>query len=302
MTPRKGAGRQDKVPPVAELRPIAQGSKTSDDRRWAYLAFRRLSIYVTWVLLHTGVTPNQVTVASLAIAAGGLVLVGAPAPGVAIAGLALLLLYHVLDRVDGEVARYRETYSLYGIYLDNAGHYVTGAGLLIAATYRVAPFAAEPQTIWLAGSIGAIAVVLTRVEKHSAFQLFSQYVMDQPGLLETVRHETGFLTREAARADRSETGDKTRRSMSVGSFVRDVMLATTTFPVTTVILMLAFTLEAIMESTAISLAILMAVVALQVIVYVGVEFANLTQNLAAESRRLAYLAGLESNDPEDEAG
>ncbi len=230
MTPRKGTGRQDKVPSVADLRPIAQGSKTQSDRRWTYRSFRHISIYVTWVLLHTTVTPNQVTVASLTVAAGGLVLVGAPAAGAAIGGCALLLIYHILDRVDGEVARYRETYSLYGIYLDNAGHYLTGAGLLIAASFRLAPFSAEPSTIWLIGSIGAIAAVLTRVEKHAAFQLFSQYLLENPGLLETVRHETGFLTREATRADRSEMGGEGRQRRKVVSLVRDITLTATTFP------------------------------------------------------------------------
>ena len=67
--PSQIAGGQ--VPSLAELRPIAQGAKTSGDRRWTYRAFRRVSIYVTWLLLHTGVTPNQVTVASLITAAAG---------------------------------------------------------------------------------------------------------------------------------------------------------------------------------------------------------------------------------------
>ena len=40
------------------LRAVCQSGKESDPG-W-YFAHRRISIYITWALLHTPVTPNQV--------------------------------------------------------------------------------------------------------------------------------------------------------------------------------------------------------------------------------------------------
>lgn len=296
MTGRRNS-RQHGVPPVSVLRPLAQGEKTEADRRLTYRVFRFVSIYLTWALLHTRVTANQVTVASIVIAGAGLVMVASRPPGMAMAGCLLLLGYHLLDRVDGEVARYREQHSLHGIYLDNAGHYLTGAGLLLAATYRLAPLSSEPQLIWLLGSLGAIATVLVRVEKHSSFHLFGQYVLAHPELLDTVPVRRGSLTRSATKSSRAKqegTGGRGDRL----AVVREAILTTTSFPTTTLALLLAFVSEVATGSVGASLVVLVLVATLQLGAYLGVEFANLTQNLASESHRLARLAGL-SRDGSD---
>lgn len=46
-------GDRQTVPGVAELRRLCQAPKLARDRRWWYVIYRRLSIYVTWALLHT---------------------------------------------------------------------------------------------------------------------------------------------------------------------------------------------------------------------------------------------------------
>lgn len=289
--------RRSPVPPIAELRPVAQGSKTRADRRWSYRAFRSVSIYVTWLFLHTSITPNQVTILSLVIAGGGLMMVGASSPGVAVGGCVLLLVYHLLDRVDGEIARYRRTYSLYGVYLDNAGHYLTGAGLLVAATYRLAPMSADPQMIWLLGSIGAVASMLSRVEKHAPFHLYSQYVVELPELVETVADRGGSLTRESTREARAETGGESDSLRGLVTLARNLLLTLTAFPVAVVLIGIAFLGETIQGEAAVPVGMLITVAALQTVAYLGVEFANLTQNLGAETRRLSDLATKDS-DPD----
>ena len=90
------------------------------------------------------------------------------------AGYVALLVYHLLDRVDGEIARVREMYSLHGIYLDNAGHYLTGAGVILATTFRLSLEVAQPRMLWLLGVLAALAAAMARAEKHAAFQLFSR--------------------------------------------------------------------------------------------------------------------------------
>lgn len=274
------------VPPLHDLRTIAQGAKS--DRRLTYRAFRAMSIRITWLLLHTDVTPNQVTVASLVVAAAGLVLTAADEPAFALIGLTLLLAYHLLDRVDGEVARARRHYSLVGVYLDNAGHYLTGSGILVAATFRLAPTVGPSRWVWLMGIAGAVAAAMARVEKHAPFHLFSQYVLERPELLATLGDSGGRLTRQAAKVDRA-VGEARR---DVLTLTRDVLLTATAFPQTVVAVAAVVVLQAVVGAGA-AVATLAAIVAVHCLAYAGVEVANLSQNLAAELRRLAQAAEVE---------
>lgn len=273
------------VPSIAELRDIAQSSKS--DQRFIYRVFRIISIRITWVLLHTPVTANQVTVISLLVGVAGLVFLALSDPLTALVGCGLLIVYHILDRVDGEVARFRKKHSLYGIYLDNLGHYVTGAGLLIALAYRLAPAVSDPGQIWLAGSVSALAAMLVRVEKHAPYHLFSQYIIDHPELLGTIPVTSGTLTRNATEADRSGEG-----ATSPLGIIREVLLTLTWFPITVLLVAIGLAVEAVTGSVNPTIWIFLVVAGLQLVVWVGIEVANLTQNLGAESRRLAKRVGL----------
>ena len=275
-----------RVPPVAQLRSIAQGEKVTGDKRWWYVIFRRISIYVTWALLHTRTTPNQVTVASLAVAFIGLVLVGAAGPWMASAGYLALLVYHLLDRVDGEIARVRKVYSLHGIYLDNAGHYLTGAGVILATTFRLSLDVAQPRMLWLLGVGAALAAAMARVEKHAAFQLFSQYVINRPDLarrLENTRQD-GALTRAAVRSSRTAEAEISRRSAV--EFARDTALALTAFPAVVTVLLAGTLAEIAWSRPTIAVWTLVAVATLQVATYLALEVAMLSQSLASETLRL----------------
>lgn len=290
MTDRGESRRSRQIPPVTELRPIVQGAKTTSDQRWSYRLFRAISIHVTRALLHTSVSPNQVTAASLVLALAGLMLIAVTGV-LAIAGCVLMLTYHLLDRVDGELARYQKRYSLLGVYLDNAGHYLTGGGLLIAGVYGLAPLSSDPHALWLVSSLAAVAAIMSRVEKHAPFHLFSQYVLEHPELVDTVRHDAGPLSREAVRASRSKSnGERPRRGLV--SIARDTLLTLTWFPISSAILMLGFVVETATGSAQTAIVALIVVATLQIVAYVGVELANLAGNLGAESRRLAAEAGL----------
>ena len=274
------------VPRIADLRPVAQGEKVTEDKRWWYVIFRRISIYVTWALLHTGVTPNQVTVASLLTAFVGLAMVGAAGPWLASAGYLALLGYHLLDRVDGEIARVRETYSLYGIYLDNAGHYLTGAGVLVATTFRLSLEAGQPRMLWIIGVSGALAAAMARVEKHAPFHLFSQYVTKRPTLARTleVSPHDGALTRSAVRSSRSVEAETPRRSLV--AFARDTALALTAFPSVVTILLGGTLAEIAWDRPSIAIWTLVLSSILQIVTYLALEVAMLTQSLASETLRL----------------
>ena len=96
---------------------------------------RRLSIRVTWLLLHTRVTANQVTVIGVLIGLGGAVLLGWNNVWSLLAAVVALQLSFVIDFSDGEVARYRGTASAGGAYLDWIGHYYIPAAVTAALSY-----------------------------------------------------------------------------------------------------------------------------------------------------------------------
>ena len=233
---------------------------------------------------------NGVTIASLLVALVGLVLVVIP-NWPAIIGCLLLLLYHLLDRVDGEIARYRSRFSLLGIYLDNAGHYVTASGLLVASAFGLAHLTDNPNQLWLVAALGAIASIMSRVEKHAPFQLFSQYVLDRPELADTVRQDAGALNRAAVKDSRSSVDPGSRGLLG---WVRDALLLLTWFPVSVVLLLFGFSAHALgIWIDAAEWAVILVSV-LQMSAYLGVEWANLAGNLGSETRRL-----LDGHGPRD---
>jgi phosphatidylglycerophosphate synthase len=274
------------IPPISELREIAQSTKTSADRRLSYRLFRLLSIYVTRALLYTPTTANQVTVLSILTGVAGIVLIAQQSAAVAIAGYGVMFLYHILDKVDGEIARARNNFSIHGIYLDNIGHHITGAGLILGSAFRLATtHDASAVPILFVGVIGGIACILYRAEKQAPFHLYSQHVMGFPELVESLPEQGASLTRESIKNSRKQDSTPVFRRGPV-AIVRELLLTLASFHVSAMILLGGVSMEAWTGSVAYSLLALVAVCTVQVVAYVGVEFANLSQNLVAECKRL----------------
>jgi phosphatidylglycerophosphate synthase len=128
------------VPSIAELRPVAQPDgllQRLGQEHWAgRLYMRRLSLHVTRLLVATPLSANAVTFLMIPVGLlAGLVL---SLPGIAAAvGAAMLAqLWLLLDCCDGEVARWRKTFSPKGPYLDALGHYAIEAALPIGLGIR----------------------------------------------------------------------------------------------------------------------------------------------------------------------
>ena len=115
------------TPSIAELRAETQPDwllARPNAEHWAgRLYMRRVSPYVTRIVLATPIPANAVTAAM--IPAGLLAALCITIPGVwaAVLGVLFIQLQLLLDCVDGEVARWRKTFSPLGIYLDQLGHY-----------------------------------------------------------------------------------------------------------------------------------------------------------------------------------
>jgi hypothetical protein len=94
------------------------GAAREADGFYSSFVIRRLSPAATAVALKLRVTPNQVTLASLAIAIAAMGAFSIGTRGWLIAGAVLLQLSLVVDCVDGELARYTRMHSPLGAWLD----------------------------------------------------------------------------------------------------------------------------------------------------------------------------------------
>jgi phosphatidylglycerophosphate synthase len=127
-------------PTIAELKAVSQpqeirGRQSSE--HWLNEVYlRKLSPYQTRVLLKAGFSANGVTYLMIASGfAAGLALLIPGLPGGLLAAF-FGQLQMLLDCSDGEVARWRQTSSPAGVFLDKLGHYIAEGFIPIALGIR----------------------------------------------------------------------------------------------------------------------------------------------------------------------
>jgi len=123
-SPKEGAGMKwNEVEPVSEIRKIIAKPQVNFQSPWyARKVTRKISVYVTWLFLHTNISANQVTLLQNLTGFLGFLLLCCPGRFAALLGMLLIQLGYVLDCVDGEIARYRKTPSVNGIFMDIFNH------------------------------------------------------------------------------------------------------------------------------------------------------------------------------------
>ncbi len=186
-----------------QLRALCQAGKEADPG-W-YFVHRRLSIYVTWALLHTPVTPNQVTGLMMLAGVAGAALLVPHSAAANIAAFAVLYLAFLLDKVDGEIARYRRVSSVKGLMLDRLHHLVVEPLIFLAAAWHVW---SESRALgaWMAAWV--IVAVGNLVDEHqhlSAYIMF-KHMKGTRKRPDTRRHEAASGLRLMLRAMRPLKG------------------------------------------------------------------------------------------------
>ncbi len=158
------------MPSIAELRAVTQPEahlQRPGEEHWAgRLYMRRLSPYVTRLLIATPLSANAVT--ALMIPVGLLAAVSLSLPGLlaAVGAVLLIQLQLLLDCSDGELARWRRTFSPKGPYLDALAHYSTEAALPAALGIR-ADGGWDSIGGWTAvGLTVSVLVLLLKSETH----------------------------------------------------------------------------------------------------------------------------------------
>jgi prepilin signal peptidase PulO-like enzyme (type II secretory pathway) len=155
-------------PSIAELRAVTQAGivERRSAEHWAgRLYMRRLSPYVTRVLVGTKVTPDALTLLMIVVGLVAAALVAVPTLVTAIVAAVAIQAYLLLDCVDGEVARWTRRTSAAGVYLDRLGHHVVEAAIVLALGFRAAGgVATEPSWWMVVGGVAALLVVLGKLE------------------------------------------------------------------------------------------------------------------------------------------
>lgn len=166
---------QKMVERINELKKICQGSYVEKESRMDKIFYRRLSIYITrcLLILFPKITPNQVTSSGIIIGIIGVILIAVYNLYSNLLGFLLLYIWTLLDRVDGEIARYKKTKSLKGLYLDELSHFIITPAFFMAISFRIFSELSTPL-IFLVGFLAALSTLLIRIDVKMPFQIFSQ--------------------------------------------------------------------------------------------------------------------------------
>ena len=116
---------RSRVESLKELSQICQKPKYKEIGNWMVRhILRDAALPVTWLLLHTSITANQVTLISLVVGLIGIACFAFVSKVGFLIGTLLLQTWYFLDHVDGQIARYRKTASLSGRFFDFITHHI----------------------------------------------------------------------------------------------------------------------------------------------------------------------------------
>ncbi len=113
---------------------------------------------------HTPITPNQVTVASFAVALGAAVAFAADAPAL---GGVLAQTSSILDGADGDLARMQGTATRFGAFLDAVLDRYADAAIILGMIISTQESRAEAWLIGLAALLGSLMVSYTRARAET---------------------------------------------------------------------------------------------------------------------------------------
>ncbi len=126
-------------PTVRELRARVQKGRPGEIGNWlARRVARPTAVYGCWLAIRMGLTAHQVTLAALASSIGAALAIGTGDRFLFVVGVMLAHLGFWLDHVDGQVARWRGTVSLDGVYFDYLMHHTASLALGFALGYGLA--------------------------------------------------------------------------------------------------------------------------------------------------------------------
>lgn len=151
---------------------------------WVFYFARPLSWPITWLCVKLGISAASVTYLSILTVLAGALLTALGNYTMQIIGVSLFSLWIVLDCVDGNIARYKKTFSQYGEYIDAVGGYFASAFLFLSLgylSYRISPYP-NPEYFFMAGSWATICSLFSRLLYQKSKNTFTEnQAMTKPG-------------------------------------------------------------------------------------------------------------------------
>jgi hypothetical protein len=168
-------------PTLAELKATVQKGQHREIGNWlARRVARPSAVYGTWVAVRLGLSAHQVTLAALAASLGAAAAIGTGSRPGFVLGAAAAHLGFWLDHIDGQVARWRGTASLDGVYLDYLMHHLVNLALGFGLGYGLVNRSGDPA--WaLAGFAIATGWGLLGMHNDCRYKAFFQRLKSAAG-------------------------------------------------------------------------------------------------------------------------
>lgn len=143
-------------PTLSELRARVQKGRHREIGNWlARRVARPSAVYGCWLAVRLGLSAHQVTAAAWLSSLAASAAIGTGDRSMFVLGIALAHLAFWLDHVDGQVARWRGTASLDGVYLDYLMHHAANLALGFALGYGLSARSGDARWTIAGFAIGA---------------------------------------------------------------------------------------------------------------------------------------------------
>jgi len=163
----------------ARRRLLAEIGKGAEDGFVSAWFNRRISRRLSSRLAETGVTPNQITVASFAASLAGAGLLGFGSHLAGCAGALLVQLASIVDGCDGEVARLKHLATARGAWLDTILDRYADVAVALGVTFGQVRTGGDGALTWLGGLFALSGFLLASyVTKEFALRHGSAYPND----------------------------------------------------------------------------------------------------------------------------
>ncbi len=159
---------------------------------WARIFSRPVSFVITHILINLGIKANTVSVISILCALTSCVCVSINSMIFRIVGVVLFALWHVLDCVDGNIARVKKESSIRGEYVDAISGYTASSFIYFAigiASFHTSTLLANAYLWIIIGGVASLAEVFSRLvhNRYSIAMYREQYEMN--GTLPDVKQD-----------------------------------------------------------------------------------------------------------------
>ena len=130
------------------IKELREASRKDASEPLGIRAFRVFSIYLTALFVKLRFSPNLVSLLSIISAVGGAVLLMFGSYQFLIIGSAMMVFSYLLDRSDGELARYTGKLTIYGCYLEILNSNILYGSLFVGLSVGVYRYLGDITMLW----------------------------------------------------------------------------------------------------------------------------------------------------------